>query len=137
MKKRLKELITANYGKENGVIIKGTIEDYVDKIYTRAKIITYSSEGSIQGFIAYYSNDPKKELAFLTMLLVDSKTRNSGIGSLLLKASISDIVSQGISAYRLEVLKTNQRAIEFYKNHGFSVEEDFCEKLKMIGEFKK
>lgn len=137
MKNDLVNLITENYGKVEGIFIRGDIDRYVEKIIQKANIITYSSEGSIKGFIAYYSNDPKKEMSFLTMLLIDKKYRKEGIGSLLLKTSILDINSRGIDVYHLEVLRSNKRAVLFYESHGFKIEKIHSEKLKMVREIKK
>jgi hypothetical protein len=49
--------------------------------------------------------------------------REKGIATVLLKEQIKLLKSHAIKEYELEVLKTNKRAIMFYKRNGFKIDD--------------
>ena len=64
-----------------------------------------------------------KQNAFLTLIVVEEKSRGEGLGKLLLETSINDLVYKGFKNYRLEVEKSNEKALELYKKYGFQIVE--------------
>ena len=58
-------------------------------------------------------------------LWVRRDSRRTGIGGKLLAHAESEIRSRGYDALRLRVVKSNTRAVEFYQNHGWSVQREF------------
>ncbi len=124
MTNQISELLTNSNLSEIGIEIPLPIDEYVTKIYENATIIPYFGQSSLNGFISYYNNDPAKLNAFLTMLFVADHYQGNGIGKLLLNTSIADLKRKGFVNYSLEVLKTNQKAIDLYRKFGFEVQED-------------
>ena len=63
------------------------------------------------------------DTARILMLTVSEKHRKLGIGSTLLKNFLKEISLQNIKQVELEVKTKNKKAIKFYQNHGFKIEE--------------
>jgi len=59
-------------------------------------------------------------------LWVRSDSRRQGIGAKLLGHAELEIRGRGYEALRLRVVKSNTRAVQFYKNHGWSVHREFA-----------
>lgn len=95
------------------------IPTYVDKLYEKAKINTIYKNGLLKGFIAFYANSLDKDLAYLTMIIVESNSIGKGIGAQLLSKAVLWLKNNGFKKLGLEVLETNQRAISFYQRNGF------------------
>ena len=72
------------------------------------------------GFIAVRVISPAGEMELLN-LAVGPNWRRRGFGSILLNTALADCRANGYEAAFLEVRESNQRAISFYKKHGFSV----------------
>lgn len=121
MKQALIEMINNQDKLLDGGFIKKPVEDFVDKILLYARIQTYIVDGQIAGFIAYYCNDPKQELAFLTMLCIAPIHAGKGIGRHLLNCSIADVKQRRFSYFELEVTEGNKPAIQLYVNAGFKI----------------
>lgn len=121
MKEDLLRLLSANNSKEDGIYIPQELENYVDKLCEFSKIIGVHNNGDFQGFISYYMNDTKKEVGYLSMLLINKEFQSSGTGSFLLKAAIDDLQRNSFSFFQLEVLKANDKAINLYSKFGFKV----------------
>jgi ribosomal protein S18 acetylase RimI-like enzyme len=58
-------------------------------------------------------------------LWVRCDSRRLGVGGELLAHAESEIRSRGHGTLRLRVVKSNTRAVEFYQNHGWSVQREF------------
>lgn len=58
-------------------------------------------------------------------LWVRCDSRRIGIGEELLAHAEREIRSRGHETLRLRVVKSNTRAVEFYKNHGWRVQREF------------
>jgi ribosomal-protein-alanine N-acetyltransferase len=63
---------------------------------------------------------PAGEMELLN-LAVGPNWRRRGFGSILLNTVLADCRANGYEVAFLEVRESNQRAIAFYKKHGFSV----------------
>ncbi len=131
MKKDLLALIEENNSRAKGVQINVPTVEYVEKIFLHSTIVPYFASGRLYGFISYYNNDPNKEVAFLTLLLISDSYRGKGLGKLLLETSIKDLKTKGFLKYGLEVLKDNQIAIKLYEGMGFVKIEERSEYLFM------
>lgn len=124
MRKEIVKLITENNSVEKGLLINIKPEDYADKLLQFANIIPYYESGEIKAFIAFYANDPQKENAFLTLILVSPEIQGQKIGRFLLDISIKILQQKGFKNYSLEVLKDNYKALELYQKFGFEIKED-------------
>lgn len=124
MKKLLQQIIDENNHPEKGIKIPYDTGEYTEKLLKNATIIPYYEQERILGFIAFYANDPKKENAFLTMILISTEAQNRGIGKFLLDFSIQQIRKKGFKQYNLEVLKSNTKAISFYRSFDFIITKE-------------
>jgi ribosomal protein S18 acetylase RimI-like enzyme len=62
---------------------------------------------------------------WVTDLWVQCDSRKVGIGGRLLALAEREIHSRGYNTFRLRVVKSNTRAVEFYRSHGWSVLREF------------
>lgn len=124
MKEDIVNLLTKMNHPEKGISRLGVISDYVDRLLKNAAIITYYEHQELLGFIGYYKNDLVTKNAFLSMLILDDKFQGLGIGKNLLQFSIDDLKKRGFISYGLEVLKSNDKAINLYKSLKFEIIED-------------
>lgn len=109
----------------------GNWESYAEKIISKASIISISKSDSLQGFIAFYDNDPQNQLAFLSMLLVKKECQNRGYAKALLQLSISELIAKGFKKYGLEVHHKNEKAIQLYQRNDFTIIEKRADFLYM------
>ncbi|NBH72622.1 GNAT family N-acetyltransferase [Clostridiaceae bacterium] len=93
------------------------------------KIINYAcfyaafvSEKDPVGYVAFYANDIKKKIAYISNIGVKLEYQHHHVGSLLMKKSLEVAKDRGMLMIRLEVLSTNEKAIAFYKHWGFDFE---------------
>ena len=128
----IKKLILSHSEVVNVISQRANLEDYISKLYGFATILPYYKGSKLKGFIAYYSNDPQKENAFLSILIIDKESAGEGLAKLLLECSVSDLINQGFKNYRLEVLKENSRAIGLYEKFGFTIENESENTYSMI-----
>lgn len=95
------------------------VSPYIDKILAHAERFEYWTENELVGLAAVYCNDFKSRESFLTMLSVMKKYSKHGIGTELLKQSISYCKDLGFEKMKLEVLAGNEKAIKVYNKFGF------------------
>ncbi|MGM1429690.1 GNAT family N-acetyltransferase [Sphingobacterium lactis] len=107
-----------------GIYIPQGVIPYVQKLESLASFIYKMQGQDLVGFIAYYHNDPAKDLSFLSMLLVDEHYQSNGIGSWLMSRCIAHLDEDGFQRIQLEVLKDNGRALHLYQKFGFKILED-------------
>lgn len=124
MRKQLIDFLDKLNVDENRKLLDVDIHEYINKIEKNSTIISISKNKILRAFIAYYDNDPDCDLAFLTMLAVESSSRKMGYGKSLLEISIKEIEKKGFNRYGLEVNKNNIKAIQFYEKYGFIYLED-------------
>ncbi|WP_262966583.1 GNAT family N-acetyltransferase [Methylobacter psychrophilus] len=95
------------------------IDAYLRKIYYLAEIASLTEAGGIKGFIAFYCNDPAKDSAFITMLIVNSSCCRQGIGYALVSLALSIMRTRLFRVCRLQVHQDNIAAIKLYEGCGF------------------
>jgi len=110
---------------------KMTLEDYVDKITTKANIITDVKNDDFRGFIAFYDNDNKSRVGFLSFLAVSKSFEGLGIASHLINKAITILQEKNFVEFKLEVSKKNINAIKFYTKFGFEVIENKLDRFSM------
>jgi ribosomal protein S18 acetylase RimI-like enzyme len=67
----------------------------------------------------------------LEALAVSPHARRSGIGSLLIEATIAEARRRGARKLGLRALSTNVHAIRLYENHGFREEARLTEEIRL------
>lgn len=95
------------------------IAKYAEKIFLNARIITLKNHGEIIGLSAFYANDDKEYVGYLTFIAIQEKFLKKGFGKKLLMKTECEAALLGMKKMRLEVFKRNHNAIEFYKRMGY------------------
>lgn len=116
---------------DSGKLVSPDVKNYVNKIWTKSKIVSILNGGDLQGFISYYANDNANEQAFLTMIALDPRFQGAGLGKILIQASIKDLKAKGFRYYKLKVEKSNKKARRLYESLGFKVEDELETKFLM------
>ncbi len=93
------------------------IKEYIDKILTRATIITSIRDKKMIGMIVFYDNDLVSKEAYITYLAVDGSWRKHGIASLLLENASYTAKKKGMKS--ISVSTCNPKVVSFYQNHEF------------------
>jgi ribosomal-protein-alanine N-acetyltransferase len=104
---------------------KNLTERYNDFVYLDIQkswpsaFIVGMSDQTVAGFICGGITGEKE--ARILMLAVDIPFRNNGIGTGLMTIFEQEAIKVKVNKVRLEVRTDNQVAIDFYKNHGYSI----------------
>jgi len=104
---------------------KNLTERYNDFVYLDIQkswpsaFIVGMSDQTVAGFICGGITGEKE--ARILMLAVDTPFRNNGIGTGLMTIFEQEAIKVKVNKVRLEVRTDNQVAIDFYKNHGYSI----------------
>jgi ribosomal-protein-alanine N-acetyltransferase len=85
----------------------------------RATFLVYDLDGSVEGYIVCDVSGQDKGV--VVSIAVSSKHRRTGLGSALLDAAMSKMRDK-VSKLVLQVAKSDEGAIRFYKVHGFTTE---------------
>ena len=116
----VRALIVAEQARQHDRFIEGVdLGAYLDKIGSRAEILTVSGEGRCRGVVAYYCNDISTQRGFITLVLVSPLDRGAGIGKSLVSCSLAHMKSLGLTACRLEVADHSPEARALYDSLGF------------------
>lgn len=94
-----------------------------NKFYNYGRVLEITCKNYFMGFVAYYCNDKKSGRAFLSMIVVLEKYQGNGIGKEMLQYVIDDCKSYGMNRLYLKVNVENKKAITFYRNKGFTIED--------------
>jgi ribosomal protein S18 acetylase RimI-like enzyme len=94
------------------------LDIYSKKVFKYAEVYA-AVDNYILGFVAFYANDKKTNIAYLTQIAVQPEVANRGIGRMLLEKCIKTSKANGMSILKLEVYKYNLNAIRFYEKNGF------------------
>jgi ribosomal protein S18 acetylase RimI-like enzyme len=128
----LKRLITEADARAPYSLLNGQdVDAYVDKLKNKAEVLTWLDSGDVIGVIAFYCNDPKKQAAFITMVLVDPKSAGRGIGRALTNQVLSVARSRGFASVKLSVHRDNFPARRTYEACGFEIIDDTSDYLGM------
>lgn len=99
------DFITEDYWREN--------YDFVKKVLPESTVFVYEDDGEIRGFIGIIKK------SYIAGLFVSNKYQHNGIGSKLIEKCKSYY-----PILRLDVYAKNLKAINFYKKHGFKIEQE-------------
>lgn len=91
-------------------------DNYKFKINQFTRCLVYEKDKVIIGFITFTIMYEKAEIIDL---VVDTNHQKNGIGTSLINAVIKDCADKKCESVTLEVRVGNQKAISFYRKHGF------------------
>jgi ribosomal-protein-alanine N-acetyltransferase len=97
------------------------ISAYTQKIVEKATIIDFLENGELIGFIAFYCNDNINKIGYLSMLAVAKEKRGNGLAISMINSAIENLKRKGFQKFRLEVYKTNLKAVRLYEQYGFTI----------------
>lgn len=80
----------------------------------------YEANESI-GYASIYVNDTDGFIAFLSMIILNDKSRGHGHGARFLDACIDHAKFNGMKSMELEVHVENTKALNFYQKRGFDI----------------
>ena len=95
------------------------INNYAQKIASRATKFEAWSGDTLVGLVAAYCNDQENRLAYITSISVLREWMGQGIAANLLKQCITHAKDSGMRQISLEVASNNQPAIGLYEKNGF------------------
>ncbi|WP_353093300.1 N-acetyltransferase [Tissierella praeacuta] len=99
------DFVSQNYWKEN--------YNFVKNILPESNVLIYEEEGDVKGFIGIMDK------SYIAGLFVSEEYQSEGIGSQLIERS-----KEYYPILKLDVYARNVRAINFYKKHGFKIEQE-------------
>ena len=100
--------------REDFMQLFGKIDKYADFIS--------AFKNGVAGYAAMYANNLETKCAYITLIAVKPECQHNGIGGQLLKKCETTAIEKGMDKIRLEVLKDNFKAQNFYKKNGFDFE---------------
>lgn len=93
----------------------------IEKIIKYATFYVTYWDNEICGYCAIYMNDYDSLVAYISLLVVNSKYQNRHIGKTLISKIVSRLYECNFKSVKLEVDKKNSNAIRFYLKNGFTV----------------
>jgi len=94
-----------------------------DRVLVARESGEQSTEGKLVGFVTFRIGSGRYELdrtrGVLENLYVEPDHRGEGIGSRLLEAAEDRLHDRGADVVLLEAMADNERAREFYRQHGY------------------
>lgn len=125
-------LILDEYARRGTQFIENVdLDQYLEKLASRAEFVSDSLGGRCRGFVAYYCNDLESRQAFITLVLVDPQSRGSGLGRALVAFVLDVARRRGFTTCRLEVSMRNPVAYNMYLSQGFRPVEERAGKYLM------
>ncbi|MBE5948037.1 MAG: GNAT family N-acetyltransferase [Lachnospiraceae bacterium] len=106
------------------IIKRKDYQNLFSKINKFAEFIVAYYRGELVGFSAMYANDKIDKTAYITLIAVRTEFQGIHIGEALIKKCEEIALKKEMVAIKLEVNKSNTRAISFYRKNGFDKLED-------------
>lgn len=100
------------------------LQSYINKIRGKAVIFEAWHNDQLIGLLAAYFNDFESKTAFISLIGISPKYQRMGIAAKLLFDAINYGKKIDIKKIRLEVNRSNRKAITFYKDMGFVIMND-------------
>lgn len=104
---------------------------YLEKLERHAELITHQGSLGVLGFVFFYCNAADKKSSYVTLIGTSIHARGKGVGYGLLQHVLHLSKHRRFACCQLEVRKNNVHAFEFYKQVGFTIEEDRGDKYLM------
>ncbi|MDT0499428.1 MULTISPECIES: GNAT family N-acetyltransferase [unclassified Halomonas] len=128
----LRRLTHEEQARQQGELVHGIdLDAYVTKILEKADIAVLIVDGHLAGFCAFYTYDPGRPSAFITLLLLASEGRRGGMARSLLEATAALAVARGFDCLTLQISHRDWPAIRFYLRQGFRESGRYGRDLEM------
>ena len=108
------------------------INKYADKLVKYADCFFIQNHRKNVGFLAIYTNDYSGKMSFISSISIIPEYQGTGISQKLIGFSIEHARKKGMKYVKLEVNRSNARAIKFYERNGFNIESAGDNSLLMI-----
>lgn len=95
------------------------INEYAQKILSKAIRFEAWSDGTLVGLVATYCNDQEKRVAYITSVSVLKKWTGKGIAAYLMSRCMKHVKALRMRQICLEVASDNTPAIRLYDKCGF------------------
>ncbi|MFL2105204.1 GNAT family N-acetyltransferase [Desemzia sp. FAM 23991] len=106
---------------------KDNLEEYSNKLLSKAQTFVIENEKTELGFITFYANDFEKNIAYIVFLGVSSSCQGKKLGQKLLNQCLNTVFELGMKEVRLEVRVDNIKALNFYQKNNFYITEKASE----------
>ncbi len=101
---------------------KVDIPEYAEKMLKLGKVLVATAAGEVAGVAGGYANDSVGGRAYLSVIVVDSERRGTGVSGDLLERFEEAARFEGMLFCSLETHETNARALAFYRKRGYAIE---------------
>lgn len=106
------------------VINRENSQEIISKIKKHATTLLVRKESQIIGYACFYANNVILKQAYITLICIRPEYQNKHLGSALIQCCFNQSKEAGMETIRLEVLKQDIKAIQFYKSKGFIIESE-------------
>jgi len=96
-----------------------SLYEYVDKLKKNATFLEAYDNNTLAGLVAIYLNNHETNIAFISSVIVSKEYQGKGISKILLKTAIDTATLRNFQKIKLEVYRSNTKAIKLYKKLGF------------------
>ena len=100
------------------------LSEYSEKISKKSLQACYYVNGDLVGMSAFYTNNQKEKIAYISIICIKEDYQGKGIGKILLNETIKHIKTMGFHSIKMEVNKKNKRSFNLYKKFGFDILEE-------------
>lgn len=93
-------------------------DELLQKIHRNA-VFVYAYQAEPIAYCAFYANDSKSRTAYISLIAVRPEYQRAHVGKRLLRYCMEMAIERGMQSCVLEVRKSNDSAIQFYRRNGF------------------
>lgn len=116
----IRSLVLEEQNRQGHRFIEGVdVDRYLEKLDAHAEILSDCTPDRCRGVVAFYCNDASTRTAFITLVVVDPRDREHGVGRTLVHAALELARGRGFTSCRLEVAQQNKAAQAMYEALGF------------------
>ena len=116
----IRSLVLEEQSRQGNRFIEGVdLDRYFAKLDAHAEILSDCTAGRCRAVVAFYCNDLSTRVAFITLVVVDPRDREHGVGRTLVHAALELARGRGFTSCRLEVARDNDAAQSMYRSLGF------------------
>lgn len=117
-------VLATNYDFNPPLSLSIDIDKMAEKWSKYAKFLTlHNEDNELVALVVFYENKEERFL-YIPHFVVRAPFRHKGLGHACIEHLLEAEKADGYNALRLEVLKTNDNAIQFYKREGFGMMEE-------------